>query len=125
MSKERFLASLKPVAKRLGASIVTAKRMRPGDVPLTWEGEVVAAMRMPDLRSALARLIAQVERELGGALCDLSREDKQRAVRLLYERGAFELRRSVEDVAEAMGVSRMTIYTYLDVINRSDGGNGR
>ena len=32
----------------------------------------------------------------------------------LLERGAFELRRSVEAVAEAMGVSRFTIYNYLN-----------
>jgi len=44
----------------------------------------------------------------------LSREDKQAAVQMLHERGAFELRRSVEMVAEAMGVSRFTIYNYLN-----------
>jgi len=44
----------------------------------------------------------------------LSREDKQRAVRLLDERGAFQLRRSVELVADALGVSRFTVYNYLN-----------
>jgi superoxide dismutase len=41
-------------------------------------------------------------------------EDKQAAVQMLHDRGAFELRRSVEAVAEAMGVSRFTIYNYLN-----------
>ena len=38
---------------------------------------------------------------------------------LLGDRGAFELRRSVEAVAEAMGVSRFTIYNYLNAVDGS------
>ena len=68
------------------------------------------------LHGALDRLVASVEHELGGRLPDLPREQKQAAVRLLDEQGAFLLRRSVEDVAELMGVSRITIYNYLNAI---------
>ena len=39
---------------------------------------------------------------------------KQLAVRMLDDRGAFALRRSVESVADAMNVSRFTIYNYLN-----------
>ena len=70
------------------------------------------------LHGALGRLIEQVEEELGGRLADLSREGKQRAVRLLDDRGAFLLRRSVDDVADALGVSRITVYNYLNAIRR-------
>ena len=73
---------------------------------------------MPPLHGALDRLIDAVETELGGRLPDLGREDKQRAVRLLDERGAFTLRRAVEQVADAMGVSRITVYNYLNAIHR-------
>ena len=52
------------------------------------------------------------------ALPTLSREDKQRAIRLLDDRGAFTLRRAVEDVADAMGVSRITVYNYLNALHR-------
>jgi predicted transcriptional regulator YheO len=41
---------------------------------------------------------------------------KQVAVRLLDEQGAFLLRKSIEYVADAMGVSRITIYNYLNAI---------
>ncbi|HEX7095261.1 MAG TPA: helix-turn-helix domain-containing protein [Acidimicrobiales bacterium] len=122
---DAFLKALRPVAKRLGARIVTPQRMRPSDIPLEWEGEVVGALRMPDLQGALGRLIAQVERELGAPLAELSREGKQRAVRLLDERGAFTLRKSIEDVADALGVSRITVYNYLNAVDRRrSGGNG-
>jgi len=78
---------------------------------------------MPDLQGALDRMIAQVERELGAPLEKLSREDKQRAVRLLDERGAFTLRKSIEDVADALGVSRITVYNYLNAVDRRRGGD--
>ena len=67
-----------------------------------------------DLTDGLARLIADVEGELGGPLAGLSRPEKQHAVRLLEERGAFEMRRSAETVAEAMGLTRFTVYNYLN-----------
>jgi uncharacterized protein YqgV (UPF0045/DUF77 family) len=62
----------------------------------------------------LERVLAEVEAELGGPLRELSRADKQRAVRLLEERGAFEVRKSVPAVAEALGVTRFTVYNYLN-----------
>jgi uncharacterized protein YqgV (UPF0045/DUF77 family) len=74
------------------------------------------ALPSDGLHGALARIIEQVEVELGGQLPDLSREDKQRAVRLLDERGAFLLRRSVDEVADALGVSRITVYNYLNAV---------
>jgi predicted transcriptional regulator YheO len=90
----------------------------PSDLPLVWEGEEVAAVRLPPLHGALDRLVEGVERDLGGRLAELSREDKQVAIRMLDERGAFILRRAVEDIADVMGVSRITVYNYLNAIHR-------
>ena len=113
-----LIRSVKPVVDALGASFVALDDMEASDVPLVWEGRTIAAVRMPPLHGALDRLIDAVEAELGGRLPMLSREDKQRAVRLLDDRGAFILRRAVEDVADAMGVSRITVYNYLNAIHR-------
>ena len=113
-----LVVAVKPVIDAVGASLVPADQREPSDVPLMWEGRVVAAVRMPPLHGALDRLIDAVEAELGGRLPELCREDKQRAVRLLDERGAFTLRRAVEQVADAMGVSRITVYNYLNAIHR-------
>jgi predicted transcriptional regulator YheO len=110
--------SVAPIIEAVGATLVAAADMLPSDIPLAWEGNVVAAVRMPALHGALDRLIESVEKELEGSLKDLSRADKQKAVRLLDERGAFTLRRAVEDVADAMGVSRITVYNYLNAIHR-------
>ncbi|WP_020671236.1 helix-turn-helix domain-containing protein [Amycolatopsis nigrescens] len=64
--------------------------------------------------SVLDGLIREVESELGAALAELDRPGKQRAVRLLEERGAFQLRKSAALVAEALGVTRFTVYNYLN-----------
>ena len=111
-----LLVALGPVATALGAELVAPGDLGPGDIPLEWEGCVVGGFRLPPLQGALTRLIDSVERELGAPLGELSREDKQRAVRLLEERGAFMLRRSVDDVADVLGVSRITVYNYLNAM---------
>ena len=113
-----LVAAVRPVVDAVGATLVPSSDREPSDVPLEWNGEIVAAVRLPPLHGALDRLIEGVEREMGGRLADLSREDKQAAIRLLDERGAFILRRAVEDVADVMGVSRITVYNYLNAIHR-------
>ena len=109
-----LLVALDPVADALGAKLVSGTRTRTGDILLEWDGEVVGALRLPGVHGTLDRMIGAVEDELGQALKDLSREDKQEAVRMLDARGAFQLRKAVEDVADAMGVSRFTVYNYLN-----------
>ena len=113
-----LIAAVRPVVDAVGATLVPTDDVEGSDVPLVWNGEVVGAVRMPPLHGALDRLIEAVEAELGDSLPRLTREDKQKAVRLLDERGAFILRRAVEDVADAMGVSRITVYNYLNAIHR-------
>ena len=111
-----LLVALAPVAEALGTELVGPGELEPSDIPLRWEGTLVGAMRFPRMQGALGRLIEGVERELGGRLVELGREDKQLAVRLLDERGAFLFRRSVADVADALGVSRITVYNYLNAL---------
>lgn len=109
-------SAIQPLLSRIGATTVPVEEREPGDVLLYWEGDPAVAVRLPgeELTSALDRVIAQVESELGAKLSELSRADKQRAVRLLEERGAFTLRKSAESVAKALGVSRFTVYNYLN-----------
>ena len=101
-----LLVAVQPVVDAVGATIVAPEHREASDVPLVWNGEILAVVRMPPLHGALDRLIDSVEAELGGRLPDLD------------ERGAFTLRRAVEQVADAMGVSRITVYNYLNAIHR-------
>ncbi|WP_425564529.1 helix-turn-helix domain-containing protein [Saccharopolyspora halophila] len=108
--------AIAPLLEHIGATAVRPEQRRPGDIVLDWDGEPAVAVRVPgeELTSALDRLIRTVETELGGSLPELPRADKQKAVRLLEERGAFTMRKSVETVAKALGVSRFTVYNYLN-----------
>lgn len=111
--------AIAPLLERIGATSVPVDQRGADDVVLYWDGVPAVAVRLPseEITTALDRLISQVERELGATLAELPRADKQRAVRLLEERGAFSLRKSVETVAKALAVSRFTVYNYL---NRAD-----
>ncbi len=110
------LVAIQPLLDAVGGTIIPAGRLETGDVPISWEGEVIGGVRLDSLSGALERLVANIEDELGGKLVDLPRKEKQAAVRMLDERGAFFLRKAIEEVAAMMGVSRITIYNYLNVI---------
>ncbi len=117
MDGDTFVAALRPLLEATGAEVVPAADAGPDDVALSANGTTVF-VRVPHLDGALDRLVGIVEQELGAPLAELVREDKQRAVARLHDLGAFNLRKSVEDVATALGVSRFTVYNYLD---RRDG----
>jgi HTH domain len=118
LPRHPLVLAVKPIVESLGASLVPLELREPGDLALKWDGIEIAAVRMAPLHGALDRLIESVEREFGTRLPTLTREEKQRAIRLLDERGAFTLRRAVEDVSDAMGVSRITVYNYLNALHR-------
>lgn len=115
-----FLSALRPLAEAFGATVISSRSSRQGDQPVVWQGETVAYLRPNDLHGALERSIAAVEREVGSRLPEMDRSEKQTAIRLLDERGAFLLRGAAEDVANWMGVSKVTIYSYLNAIERAD-----
>ena len=104
---------VEPLVAAIGASIVEVDDAVESDVVLEWNGEPALAVR---LGLSIDGMVAAVEAELGGRLGDLDRAGKQTALRVLDERGAFAIRRAIEEVADAMGVSRITIYNYLNVI---------
>ena len=110
--------AIRPLVTAIGAVIVPADEIEEGDITLEWEGETAVGVRLEDVVS-LDRLMANAETQLGASLSELDRADKQRAVRMLDDWGAFQLRKSIEDVGEAMGVSRITIYNYLSAIKET------
>ena len=116
-----LLVAILPVVSALGGRLVDRGDLTPEDVPLRWKGQIVAGVQIRDVNDLhpLGDLVDQIESELGGCLADLSRVNKQKAVRLLDERGVFALRNAVEQIADSMGVSRATIYNYLNTTRAS------
>jgi hypothetical protein len=118
-SAEQLAQAFEPLVEAIGAAVVASDDIQDGDITIEWKGKPTIGIRLEDIVS-IERLIATVETQLGANLSDLSRSDKQRAVRMLDDRGAFRLRRSIEDVGESMGVSRITIYNYLSAHKEGD-----
>ncbi|MEU9606616.1 helix-turn-helix domain-containing protein [Streptomyces sp. NPDC048057] len=98
----------------MGGEILRPDRAGPEDVVLAWEGQDVLAVRLPQLADSLDRILAALERSHGMPLAALDRKAKQSVVRNLEARGAFSVRHGVETVAGALGVSRFTVYNYLN-----------
>jgi len=124
-----LVEAIGPLLSRIGADAVDPDELRSGDVPIAWDGVVVAGIRLAPTPSAsgqgsvepstssdggLDGILADLEREFDGPLAELSRSGKQQAVRMLEESGAFSYRKSVETVAAALGVTRFTVYNYLN-----------
>jgi hypothetical protein len=111
---EPFIAAVKPLVDAMGGEILPPDEAGPEDVVLSWEGADVVAVRLPQLADSLDHILAAMERRKGRPLADLDRKAKQEVVRILEARGAFSVRHGVETVASALGVSRFTIYNYLN-----------
>ncbi|HSL96015.1 MAG TPA: helix-turn-helix transcriptional regulator [Thermoleophilia bacterium] len=73
-----------------------------------------------DIRDVVAGMITKILNEMGKTPGVMSREEKMEVVKRLEERGAFLVKRSAEQVAEALDLSRYTIFSYLKEIRRPD-----
>ncbi len=109
-----FVAAVKPLVDAMGGELMDPSLAQPDDVVLSWEGQDVLAVRLPQLSDSLDRILAALERRHGVPLSKLDRKAKQDVVRILEARGAFSVRHGVETVAGALGVSRFTVYNYLN-----------
>lgn len=119
-AREHPLAvAVQPLVEAMGGRMLSPAEARGDDVVLSWEGEQVLAVRLPNLSESLDHLLLDLERRYGKPLKELDRKTKQSVVRTLEARGAFVVRHGVETVAAALGVSRFTVYNYL---NRENGG---
>jgi predicted transcriptional regulator YheO len=56
----------------------------------------------------------------GGSTAALTREAKIQAVAAMQQRGLFIVKGGVERAAAALGVSRFTIYNYMEQLRRRE-----
>ncbi|OEU91619.1 transcriptional regulator [Streptomyces abyssalis] len=115
-----FADAVKPLVDAMGGEMIAPEEAQGDDVVLSWEGREVVAVRLPHLSDSLDHILAELERRHGKPLSELDRRTKQSVVRVLETRGAFSVRHGVETVASALGVSRFTVYNYLNRETRGD-----
>ena len=104
-------------AQRVLADFTAIGRLGGGGPEL---GEIFAG----DIRDVVAGMVTQTLGEIGKTPAAMAREEKMEVVKRLEERGAFLVKRSAEQVAEALDLSRYTIFAYLKEIRHGEEGRG-
>jgi predicted transcriptional regulator YheO len=77
-----------------------------------------------DIRDVVAGMIAKILNEMGKTPAAMSRDEKMEVVKRLEEHGAFLVKRSAEQVADALDLSRYTIFSYLKEIRHPGAASG-
>ena len=79
------------------------------------EGQEPEPERIPlNVNELLDELIAQSIRLVGKPVPVMTKEDKIKAIRFLNNAGAFLITKSGDRVTERFGISKYTLYSYLD-----------
>ena len=85
------------------------------------QSDLRTALWQPGNSRQLADLFDQCVDALGKPLDALTKADRLKVIALLRQRSAFSYRKSVPYVAGRLGVSRYTVYKYLDELSGEDG----
>jgi HTH domain len=109
-----------PFTRSSGALVLERDGIGNGPGAASDDPRAVARPSFMRVDQALTELIAECESEIGRPLEEMTRAEKRQVVRFLDQRGAFALRKSVETVADALGVSRFTVYNYLETSRQGD-----
>lgn len=86
------------------------------------QSDLRSALWQPGDSKQLGDLFDQCVATLGKPLDALTKTDRLKMVSLLRERSAFSYRKSVPYVAGRLGVSRYTIYKYLEEVGSDEPG---
>ena len=101
-------------AQRTLANLTTVRRVGGDAAPE--RDEIFAG----DIRDVVSGMVTKILNEMGKTPVSMTREEKMGVVRRLEDRGAFLVKRSAEQIAEALDLSRHTILSYLKEIRRCD-----
>lgn len=55
--------------------------------------------------------------------CDvrlLTREERMEKIRFMQKRGIFQVKGSIEQVAKRLGITKVTVYSYLDELRKKE-----
>ena len=78
-----------------------------------------------NVNEILDYLLKAAQLRIGKNTALMTKEDKMDYIRYLDHRGTFLITKSGPRVCEALGISKFTLYRYLDIIRKEDEVNGR
>lgn len=77
--------------------------------------------RIPsNVTDLLDSLLAESQRLIGKPVAAMTKEDKMRAIHFLNEKGALLITKSGDKIAKYYGISKYTLYSYLDLKTGGD-----
>lgn len=76
--------------------------------------EQVEPEKIININNVLDELIAQSVQQVGKPVALMNKDDKVRAIRFLNDSGAFLVTKSTDKVAKYFGISKYTLYSYID-----------
>ncbi|GEN87091.1 MULTISPECIES: transcriptional regulator [Oceanobacillus] len=74
-----------------------------------------------NVNDVLALLIQEAQNHVGKPVAHMSKEDKMKGIKYLDEKGAFLIQKSGDKICEYYGISKYTLYNYLDTVRSTQG----
>ena len=85
-----------------------------GEFMLTRDREQSEPEKIINVNDVLDELIAQSVALVGKPVALMNKEDKMRAIGFLSQNGAFLVTKSGDKIAKYFGISKYTLYSYID-----------
>jgi predicted transcriptional regulator YheO len=73
------------------------------------------------IEDTLQKMVADCASQIGKSILEMDRGERLDLIKMLDQKGAFQVRRAVPIIAQKLGVSRYTVYNYLNAVR----GNGQ
>jgi predicted transcriptional regulator YheO len=80
-----------------------------------------SASEAPEMDTLMQEIISDAVRRTGKPVRLMAKEEKVQAVQAMMQRGLFIVKGGVERAASALGVTRFTIYNYLEALRERNG----
>ena len=94
-----------------------------GEFMQTRDREQEEPERIINVNDVLEDLIRQSVALVGKPVALMNKDDKVRAIRFLSEAGAFLVTKSGDKVAKYFGISKYTLYSYIDANKQQEEKN--
>ncbi len=76
-----------------------------------------------EVNQLLEYLLQEGQKLVGKPACVMNREEKLQFLKYLNDKGAFLITKSGERIQSFLGISKYTMYTYLDIIKKEEAGS--
>lgn len=81
--------------------------------------EKVDEVFVSDVSELLDHLLKECQKEIGKPVSHMTKDEKKNAIGYLDEKGAFLVKKAGDKVCSFFGISKFTLYNYLDEIRSS------